>query len=278
VADNPASTTNQNTQSGKPFPAWRLPNGIKSASPADLERSDSSFERWIIGSGLIVVLGLLVEAGVAATHPGYDSTTERIGVLVSDWMVALGVAGEVLFAILARRVQTELRDRSNAALGEAVEQAAQANERAAHAELETEKLKILGAWRKVDLPTIRALGEIIGEMEPACVLFSYSAGDDEARSYAEDFAAVFKHAGWAVRFQIFTTSEAVLFEICVSDFWSVNRSEVARDVQRAFEQVGIRFIGGRGPAMGMTQGESFAWSEPNVVNIFVGPKPPPAFD
>jgi hypothetical protein len=134
VVSMPTNITSQNIQIGTPFPAWRLPNGINKASDGDLERSTSSCERWAIASGLLVVLGLIVEAVVAFIHPSYDSPVETWAPFIADTLVALGVAGEVLFTMMSSRRHSELLIRSNAKLTDAIMRAGEATKKASMAE------------------------------------------------------------------------------------------------------------------------------------------------
>jgi len=114
-----------------PLPAWYLPNGTKYASDDQLEKGESSCERWGIGCGVLVVIAVIVEFVIAAVHPPYDSLWEIWGSSVADALIALGIVGEVLFGMWNNRIQTELRKRSNDKLGAAEKEAAEANARAA---------------------------------------------------------------------------------------------------------------------------------------------------
>jgi hypothetical protein len=68
---------------------------------------------------------------------------------VADAGVAVGIVGEVMLGMWNNRIQTELRKRSNASLSDAVKLASEANERAAKADLETERLRAQLAWREI---------------------------------------------------------------------------------------------------------------------------------
>ena len=138
---SPAMTTNQNTHIGTPFPAWRLPGGRKNANDGALERASKSCESWAIGGGLFVVLGLFIEAALAYKHPPQDLRIAVMASFIANLLVLIGVATEVLFAMLARNINLEIKIRSDAKLSDAAERAAEANriaeqERHARAELE----------------------------------------------------------------------------------------------------------------------------------------------
>ena len=106
-----------------PFPAFRLTNGVINASDCELGHSFESCERWAEGSALAVIAGLVLEVGIAFSHPPFNSFWEHWGAVVADTLVALGVAGEVLFGRMGRTRQNELTRRSDKKLTEAIDRA-----------------------------------------------------------------------------------------------------------------------------------------------------------
>jgi hypothetical protein len=120
------------------FPRWRLPNGTIYASENELESASSSCERWEAVCAVLVVLAVIAEFAIAAIHPPYDSFLQQWGTALADAGIALGIVGEVLFSRKDARIQTELRDRSNKKLSDAIERAAKAD--LARAELEAKLL------------------------------------------------------------------------------------------------------------------------------------------
>jgi hypothetical protein len=124
----------------KPFPAWRLPKGIISASEEQLDESIESCERAEWFGGGLVVAGVIATVAIAAFHPSYDSWLERWGSAMADSLVALGVGIEIKFGQMAGLRQNELRRRSDEKVAEAKERAAEANQKAKDAELELTKL------------------------------------------------------------------------------------------------------------------------------------------
>lgn len=161
-----------------PFPLWRLGNNIKSASDPQLEAASESSLRWGRAGAGLVVIGVAAEFALAAYHPQYDSPLDHWGTAVFNFLVAIGIAGEILFSAMAHRFDGELgrrakkelaeaKDRlaqvefdsgfteenvakANARAAEAQERAAQAIERAANAELETARIN--GELEKLRLP------------------------------------------------------------------------------------------------------------------------------
>jgi len=102
-----------------PLSAFRLTNGVINASDEDLGHSSESCERWAVGSALAVIVGLVLEVGIAFTHPPFDSFGEHWGSAIADILVALGVAGEVLFSRMGSSRQNELTRRSSDKLANA---------------------------------------------------------------------------------------------------------------------------------------------------------------
>jgi hypothetical protein len=92
-----------------------------------LEEASSSCERWAWASAGLVIVGVFAEFVIAIVHPSYDAFFERWGSAFADALIAIGVGGEVLFSMIGARCQTELRNRSNKKVAEAVDRAAQAD-------------------------------------------------------------------------------------------------------------------------------------------------------
>ena len=102
-----------------PFPAWRLKNGVKKATNGELEAAVDSCERWGWGCGGTLLVGLVAELALAAVHPAYDSFGGRWVATLADFLVALGVAGEIQFSTMGYRRHTELQRRSDIKVEEA---------------------------------------------------------------------------------------------------------------------------------------------------------------
>jgi hypothetical protein len=170
------------------LPGWYLPKGIKNAEENELENASSSFERWSIWFGALVILAVSAEFIIAFFEPPY-SLFLRLS-LPADAGVALGIVGEVLFAMMDNRIQTELRSRSNDKLGIAEKDAAEARERTAQVEK-------LTAWRRVSPEQQRQIADAIRvEMAfPLDVHIESERGDAEAFSYALGLSNIFKDAG-----------------------------------------------------------------------------------
>jgi hypothetical protein len=204
----PIKTTSQNIQSGMPFPAWRLPNGINKASDGDLERSASSCESWAIVSGLLVVFGLIVEAIIAFVHPSYDSPVGTWTPFIADTLVALGVAGEVLFSMMSSRRHNELRVRSNTNLADAITQAGEANQKAEEAQLARLELeKSLSSRRLTGEQSSKLTSALSGVKAQIPELQISRLGDKESHDFANDIIESVEEPRISVEIADIETSE-----------------------------------------------------------------------
>jgi hypothetical protein len=89
------------------------------SSEVRLEQAADSSERWGWGFGGLIVVAVLFELLLAAIHPPYDSVFGRWGSAMADGLIAIGVAGEILFARVGSSCQSELRRRTEESLAEA---------------------------------------------------------------------------------------------------------------------------------------------------------------
>src|SRR3569833_1491467 len=148
------------SQAGGPWPDPRGKTGIMNASDPELRAGIAKYEGLSDWSARLLIFALFIEV-VLAAFPPENRAIERWAGVVAAALVALAVWGEVAFAKKASLRQGELLRRSDNELkeandrlgdldleaGYANEKAAIAAERAAKAEQETEKIKLLTAWR-----------------------------------------------------------------------------------------------------------------------------------
>jgi hypothetical protein len=164
-----------------------LPNGTINASENQLESASSSCERWEWGCAGAVVVALVAEFAIAAIHPPYDSFLEQWGTAIADTVIALGIVGEVLFSRKDARIQTELRNRSNAKLADAIR-------RAAKAEFDLAILRLQTAPRQID--PAKFLAPLAKAKKPAKVELRYQKDWPEPWSFAEELFTYLNIAGW----------------------------------------------------------------------------------
>jgi hypothetical protein len=169
----------------KLFLSWLLPKGMMNASDDELEGASSSFEflGWIFAA--FVVAAVIAEVIIAAVHPPYDSNLWRWGSAITDFWIALGIVGEVVAGRMDARVQTELRNRSNTKLSEAIERAAKAD--LARTELEAQLSPRMLNQRQWDL-----IQSFKGQFSAVNVGYETDA---EARWFAVELQTAFMSAG-----------------------------------------------------------------------------------
>jgi hypothetical protein len=137
----PPETPIQSGRHKGPFPGLRLINGVINATNDELRESIESCERAAEQGGIAVIIGLVIEVALAACHPPFDSFAGIWGAVIADSLVALGVAGEVLFSRMGSARQRELQRRSDEKVAEAEARASEANQRAQEAILELAKFR-----------------------------------------------------------------------------------------------------------------------------------------
>ena len=247
----------------------------KDAIRKELEAWSDRLSAWNEFFTAVVVLGLIVEylpeityflpgpfAGLVRPHA--EQLREFGGLLV-----IVGVAGEFGIGRRGSRVETDLREESNKAIEET-------RERAATAELETEKLKGQLAWRTVSTDMIGRLATAL-RAKPGSVSVEYLTGDVESLNFATQVAFAFQVAGWNVLLCGGTGTD-VWFGIIVPKPEGIT-GPLATFITEAFTKVGLEFIIARIPNW---DARVFAWNESNLsppppgpnVRLFIGPKRP----
>ncbi len=258
------------------LPAWCLPNGTIKATENQLESASSSCERWAIWCGALVVVSVIAELVIAWAAPPYNSFLAYSA--ITDAAIAIGIVGEVGFGMWNSRIQTELRSRSNAKLGEAVKAAGDANDRAAKAELETEKLRIAASWRSLSKEQYESLALALRTGGPGaslriCVLMN----DQESLAFAHSIAIPFRAARWAVGYRFESYTHNIMTGLMLPeprDNWLEEMKVVNGRVRDAFISAEISFVNGW-PL------EPYQFAEDNtplsapIAWLYVGPKPPP---
>jgi hypothetical protein len=145
----------------------------------------------------------VIEFGVALCNPPYDSNLERWGPVLCDFLVAIGVAGEVLFAARSKRCQDEQLKRSDAKLGHAFDLASGAEVRAADAQKEAAELRLraaeierLTAWRHVTPEVNEAIRRgLLGLASHVQLVVEFQRSDPEAYMYSRELIQSFGNAG-----------------------------------------------------------------------------------
>ena len=176
---------------------------VENKSDGDLKRHQSLFEKLALSSGIAVVAGLVLEVWLAVEfRPNEETAVQTWGPVVADVSVAVGVFFEILFGRWALHQGSALQQRAERALAEATERAGEAVERAAAAELETERLRKELAWRRVSPEQAHKISEVISrsDLPKFGLRIEHSANDPESITFANDIAEVFRKNGWPVLF------------------------------------------------------------------------------
>lgn len=187
--------------------------------------TDNAIEMAVhIAEAITLLFGLGVMVGVFAEYalPAFNL------VPVGDWpgaIVAVGVAGELLFGFRVSRLQGEQLKRSDRALmktartaqkgnaraekalkrlakvqgelAKSIERAARLEKEGAEARLETERLRAAIGWRLLTLSQRNTL-VIRLRAAPSSAIILYSAGDPEASNFAGWIGGAFADAGWSI--------------------------------------------------------------------------------
>jgi hypothetical protein len=256
---------------------------MKAAPKEDLEKASSSCEAWVVCFGVLVVVAVLAEFGIAIYHPAYDSPLDRWGSAFADLFIGIGVAGEVALSMWNNTLQGELRERSNKRVEEATDRLAdvevsnafwavraeEAAERAAKAELETEQLKAQFAFRRISQQQsdqlVTALRPLVAGVK---VRIEYERVDPEAFIYSRDIVRVFLLAGAK--------------EISsIGNSWTVSGDPVFGSVLGNWPEFDaasyLKIFADAGVPLATKEGVRRPYDPPRLPDlyIFVGTKPPP---
>ncbi len=158
-----------------PFPRWRLKSGMMKATDEQLEVAAESCEQWTLGGAAVLIVGLLLELGLAACDLPHESFWGRWGTVAGTFLVVVGVGAEVLFGRMGTNRQRELSRRSK--------------DRELEAKAELERVKKKLAPRNLDRDAL--LAALKGRPKPeSSIEILYK--DDDAESH------MLAHQIWSV--------------------------------------------------------------------------------
>ena len=143
--------------------------------------------------GGAVVVGLIVEVFLAALFPEDSSLARHWAPVFANALVALGVYGEIHFAGRVSKSEERLREIAE-------RDVANANARAAEAELAAARLQAQFAWRRLSDQQRGELGQALTSQPAFFMRVLYVEADPECEVFAREIGAVFKQAGWRVQF------------------------------------------------------------------------------
>jgi hypothetical protein len=244
-------------------------NGMRNASDNLLEEAVELWEAFELAFAGVVVAGVIFEFFIAYLHPAYDTPRGVWGPVIGDALVAIGLVVEVAAGMRAKALQSELTRRSNDRLAEATE-------RAAKAEAETERLRAITSWRRVSVIQAKTLTPLLATLPVESVALWHVAGDSESRVYAQDIGAVLKHLGWQVAYIAGTFPDAPIFGVHIRGKNGNDGADLlAMAIHNAFKLASIKtFLGIIPFPFPITEVKSGDTHRFPTICVYVGPKPP----
>jgi hypothetical protein len=233
-----------------------------------LHRKINDYERYAVVGGAAVILGLLVEVGIAYEYADGKSSIEHWGTVCADGLVALGVFFEILFSWRSRLKSEKLQRRSDERVAEANERAGRAEEGAERAKLESEQIKQQLAWRVV---SSNVSEELIRQLQNArnSVILEHVSGDVESQYLAGQYVRIFQEAGWYVSIRSVSGSGLLKQGIIISqNEMPLMRGVIITSFRAAQISFNVDTLGG-GAGLATTAGNAL----PNSARVFFGPKP-----
>lgn len=247
--------------------------GVINASNEELGAWVDRCEKAAFWSGVLVIVGLVVEV-VLAYRQGPPNSFEGIwGPVIADAMVAAGVAGEILFSRIGASRQRELQRRADIKVAEL-------NDRAAAAEERTAKIEKLTTWRRVSASQISKIADAVrGTVTGLSVTVESQRADAEAFLFSQDLIKVFREAG--VEPTKIRWGENEFLGATGFDAWITGGSEGdVTGIATAFMDSRVKLFPWYAPDMsrGRILATMPAFEPRPDLYIFVCPKPPPSLD
>lgn len=166
------------------------------------------WERWALGAGLVVTIGLLIESGPELAHSVVCHVWPSRGT-IGNLIVVLGVAGEVLFSWRAVRAAREAELEAEHTVADLEARTAEANERTANLQLEianarerqAEAERLLADLRLDRVPRSasfmpRTFAGVLESAPKGSVEIMYPRHDEEAHELAKNILLCFAIAEW----------------------------------------------------------------------------------
>jgi hypothetical protein len=247
-----------------PFGVLRRAKSTESADEAQRNALLEDAERIETFAARLVLSAIVLEAATWVIP--LSSLLFRLGNFVADAAVAIGIYGEMRFGhVVGHILKVRL---------------AEANERAANAELETEKLRAQFSWRRLSANAIKQISDSLAKSKHSKpevaywhMSITYFASDPEASNFAHELGLSFQDNGWVVEYKSASYSGTVIFGLIISRLphAPTNSFDAARD---ALSCAGIEFKEDEQPYPFMTNPER---GNPLVASwaarMYVGPKP-----
>lgn len=210
-------------------------------------------------------MGIIVDIALLFWFP--HDRNEKIGGIVANAFIAIGLIVEYVVIVRAIVATGEANRESD-------EKVAEANARAAAAELRTETLRLELAWRRISAQQAEKISEVLSraDLPKFGLRIFHVAGDPEAITFSQDIAEVFRRNGWQVLF--ISTTEAIPPGMMIP-LYSPPELDACAIARAAFQNADIEFMGGYPEnSGGMMAASGDDISGPAAV-IYVGSRLPP---
>ncbi len=252
-----------------PLPDFGRRGNMSNANEDDaqLKLSVSRNETWAEWGGAAVVLGLVIEVVLTASYRHGQTIISGWGPVFADALITLGVAAEILFARKARLRAETLQHRSEGKIAEA-------NDRAATAELRTEQLRAQFSWRRLSPSTVKTISETLADFPKMSITITFVGNDPESNTFAHEIGSVFNNSGWNVGFTSASFSGEVTFGMIIAQPSSLDDSDASGVARIAASKAEIEYSGGFCPQWFMGAGSGDDVASP-CAQMYVGPKPMP---
>jgi hypothetical protein len=258
-----------------------------------------ALERRSAYATLLILGGILGEIGSLFIFAHVDvSVCEKAALIICDALIGVGLVVEYFCILGAIETSGAIKSASEKAVAEAnnrladvevsngflAESTAMAVERAAQAELETQRLKALYAWRRILPEQVTYLRFGLAKMTGGSVIIRWFMYDLESNNLAEDMGAVFKLSGWKVRFSPESYSGNFAYGLRISSPFARTPSDgeenerASKIVKDAFTNSYFDFDSLPSPTPHMMTGARGDDISSPCAELYVGPKRPPSDD
>lgn len=231
-----------------------------------------SLERWSAIATLVIFAGIALEFWATIHFQRPDETNWEVAAkLFADFCIGSGLIVEVV--CILRAIVEGRREKS-----ESDKKVAEANERAAVALREAEKIKAYASWRTLSNEERGALKLSLEKSgPPASVWLTVLANDPESLYFAQQFSIPFRAAQWQVGFRFASYATGIMTGILVPEVqesWLEEMKVVRGRVRDALIAAEMRFVNGWPPAPYMESASVGGLPTP-IAWLYLGPKPPP---
>lgn len=238
------------------FPPWRFGNSVKSAEDHDI---DSLSEGAVIAEwcfAALVIFGVAGEFIIACLNPPNECWLGRWGPAYADFLVAIGVAGEVIASVISHICQSELTRRTSVDLTAALDRAT--------------ALEKITARRHVSAEAKEKLAELVADISDTIdLLIDFQRDDHEAYTYAVELWGAFNTAG--------VSKIRVLANSYLSG--TVFGTWVSAELPIVVGPQIVSILNGTAPPVGWYLSDSskqITRGQPSNLYIFVGPRVAPS--